>query len=616
MQGPPRTGRGEQPLRGFDHGSGVHEDVGATETVGTLLLVAVLLVLAGGLAALVLEGEPGSGDQIRASFAATVLPGEGGIWGTGDEHVRIEHKGGQAVPLDGLLFIVDVRGERLRFSEQDHPLDHGAQDAFGASTVSFEIGDRWRTPDVSIAEEAQVEVMIVSQGDGSRVLWGDSVQAGVNPLDACDPDLVGPYVLSWDQDPADVTTATSSPVSVTVTVGDTCQVDTEQAPSLEHRVNDGSTPSWTNEGPMDHLGDTQWSGEIPDPGWSQHEGENLEYRVVGMQDASGNSATSPIRFDGIEVFAIDPLDWYVQTPLTMVEGTVEDEVNVRDADGAVATLREAEQTETGGPVTDWFPANVVSQNPVQQQQASWEAPENAFQDDAAFASVGLTGGSGTQSAIQYGLEDPPVVDDAIEEVVLNADVRSQQPQGGGTNLPSWRLQACLPGACSEASTAFPGETSKRTISYDVTERRPGAGSWSWQDLQSLEVRVIAEKTGGGGRTVELHYANVDVTLIESFSSFHLETGVWGFDEIQEGQDPVLEVRYRVDGGEAYDVEVWDGASWNARGDPLDQASMTLWSTSLTETEMQEGPQVRILDRGQDDGTQGSLGLDFVRIRTT
>lgn len=77
-----------------------------SETVGSILLVAMTVVAAAGMGALVFTFR-GPAWHAHAHLAATLDPGAGG-WGTGDEQVRVAHLGGDALDAAATTLVLRV----------------------------------------------------------------------------------------------------------------------------------------------------------------------------------------------------------------------------------------------------------------------------------------------------------------------------------------------------------------------------------------------------------------------------------------------------------------------------------------------------------------------------
>lgn len=84
-------------------------DEGATDIVGTLLLVGLTVVLTVALGALVRQNLVPQG-SLEADVALKASAGADRAWGTGDENLTITHVGGEPLPLDGLTVQIAVGG--------------------------------------------------------------------------------------------------------------------------------------------------------------------------------------------------------------------------------------------------------------------------------------------------------------------------------------------------------------------------------------------------------------------------------------------------------------------------------------------------------------------------
>lgn len=154
-----------------------HRDVGASEIVGSILMVAITVAVAAGMVTVVYGAIAGDEPPRRASLSASIHENDGG-WGTGDETITVTHKGGHSLHVDELAIVIEIAGQETRFSQDgDLPLDHAGQHAFSASDRTFAIGERWTSSDVEIPTRASLTVRVLDT-QASTTLWSASFQAG------------------------------------------------------------------------------------------------------------------------------------------------------------------------------------------------------------------------------------------------------------------------------------------------------------------------------------------------------------------------------------------------------------------------------------------------------
>jgi len=559
-------------------------DRAASEVVGSILMVALTVAVAGAMVTVIYGAVPASQDQHRASLSASIHESDGG-WGTGDETVRVSHEGGDAIPQSFLTVVVAIDGTETRYTDGGaDPLDHAGQDAFGGGDTRFVIGDRWESPEITIPPGARVAVTVVDHEAG-KTLWTGSFRAGGG---ACTVDTSPPTVTGWTQSPPDVDTETSGPVTVDATVSDNCGVDTSQDPHLHYRVNDGTDPAFTDAGAMSLQSGTTWQGSIPDQSWGAQGGHTLEYKVVDMADQSGNTADSTLQQDEIEDAGARA---YVQVPLSMDTGTAVNDAAARSADdgGASATLAEEQTDEQSS--TDEHYGSASS--------GTATTPANAEDEpDDAYATVDANGEAVTVTDVDRGSGDIVTVEIAVEgkhdggKDVAQDDTITLSHDEGPT------------------SERYDLDTTDQTEYLEITGDK---ASWSWSDLQNLD--VTATCTCHDNRNDEKVFS-IDALWLRveaSVKTYELQTDRLTFDPLQGASPYTLELRYRTGGSEAFQAQVWDGSAWTVQSPNLDQASYTVFAEELTAGEVAAGPQIRILDTGTAQSTQGTLDLDYVRV---
>jgi flagellin-like protein len=559
-------------------------DRAASEVVGSILMVALTVAVAGAMVTVIYGAVPASQDQHRASLSASIHESDGG-WGTGDETVRVSHEGGDAIPQSFLTVVVAIDGTETRYTDGSaDPLDHAGQDAFGGGDTRFVIGDRWESPEITIPPGARVAVTVVDHEAG-KTLWTGSFRAGGG---ACTVDTSPPTVTGWTQSPPDVDTETSGPVTVDATVSDNCGVDTSQDPHLHYRVNDGTDPAFTDAGAMSLQSGTTWQGSIPDQSWGAQGGDTLEYEVVDMADQSGNTGDSTLQQDEIEDAGARA---YVQVPFSMDTGTAVNDAAARSADdgGAPATLAEEQTDEQSS--TDEHYGSASS--------GTATTPANAEDEpDDAYATVDANGEAVTVTDVDTGSGDIVTVEIAVEgkhdggrDVAQDDTITLSHDEG-------------------PTSERYDLDTTDETKYLEITGDK---ASWSWSDLQNLD--VTATCTCHDNRNDEKVFS-IDALWLRveaSVKTYELQTDRLTFDPLQGASPYTLELRYRTGGSEAFQAQVWDGSAWTVQSPNLDQASYTVFAEELTAGEVAAGPQIRILDTGTAQNTQGTLDLDYVRV---
>lgn len=176
-------------------------DEGASEVIGSILLVGITVVVTVAFVAIAfgaLDDEP---PAPITELSHQVDSGDD-VWGNGDEYVSVLHRGGQALAQDQFVVVVRIAdGDEVRYADGTaNPVDPTSQDAFSPSDDLFTIGERWRTPDVTIGEQTAVDVAAAGGGGGGHLLSSGVVRSGTTQV----------TTYSYVQTPLDMVIGTSS----------------------------------------------------------------------------------------------------------------------------------------------------------------------------------------------------------------------------------------------------------------------------------------------------------------------------------------------------------------------------------------------------------------------
>ncbi len=575
------------------------DDEAVTEIIGSILMVAMTVLVSMGLVALLVLSDPGPNDPLHATLAMELDPGADGDWATGNERVRLVHQGGEPIPLSTTRITLEIDGQAETFTDGTAPvLDHTGETAFDDDQMR--IGEVWETPDRLLPMGREVHVnLVTTQGDGA-VAWSSSARIGtIN----CDTDVTAPVVQTWTQTPDDVTTSTTGDVTVRVTILDACEnLDTSTDPHLEYRVNDGTDPAFTDTGDMTPQGNDQWEAAIPDQTWSIHVGEDLEYKVTGMADTEGNTDDSNVQTDtiqlaGTETYVTTPFIDNTEDPSKVGEATNDDAARSADDGGAEARLEEgANGTISPTLVADTYDAQAATIT------GSFTPGDEASAADDTYDSA--TGPS--PDAIRYPLANEAGAPGTVVSVVLKAEVH------GNDRADAFYLRPCLSGTCGDQSGDLNAPLTDDTIEYNVTTLRPGGGAWSVSDISDLEIEVDASGSSHPVFTAEYHidhvYAEVKYRPAGGTAyNMNIHASVDGLS----GSTHVLDLRYRAS-QDTFELHVWDGSQWNKRAD-LTASTSTRLTYTLTPTEVDSGTvELRFID--STTGTsQGTLFLGYLRV---
>ncbi|MES2155634.1 MAG: type IV pilin N-terminal domain-containing protein [bacterium] len=257
---------------------------GVSDVVGSILLVAITVIMAG-LLALLIFAFKGPAPTLQSDLAVSVDPGAGG-WGTGDEAVRIQHRGGDA--LDAAAATVGITIGSTVYSFQG---TSQLGSAWGDGKLT--IGETWQHT-FTIDSGASLSVNVVTSSAGTtRLLSGNTlVASAISTTQPCLTDTVAPTVAQWLQSPATLTAFTTGPVTITVQLTDDCWgVNPSGVPDLFWRIT--PTTAYTDEGAMTATGLNRWTSTIPAQTWSSLVGKTVQYHVGPLADLGGNTANSP-----------------------------------------------------------------------------------------------------------------------------------------------------------------------------------------------------------------------------------------------------------------------------------------------------------------------------------
>lgn len=588
---PPPAGSPGGPLRR------ARRDEGVAEVIGSVLMVALTVVVSLGVVALLVLSQPGPDDPLHVTLSLELAPGDGG-WGTGDERVRLVHQGGEPIPASTTRVLVEIDGAGETFSHTASPvLDHGDETAFDDGEMR--IGETWQTPDRLLPAGRMVHVnLVATQGDGA-VAWSSSARIGtIN----CDTDVTAPRVQTWTQTPDDVSTSTTGDVTVRVKLIDACgNLDATVDPHLQYRLNDGTDPAFTDQGAMTPLPDDTWELAIPDQTWASHLGKDLEYKVTGMADTEGNTGESgvqsdPIQLAGTETYVTTPFIDQTEDASKVGQATDDDAARSADDQGAEARLEEAANgTTPAGTETRRYAATGTSST------GSFSPGTNAGASDDTYDTATDVQ---NPSPIRYTLADEPSAPGTIDTVLLKAEIRSAHLND------AWFFRACnSAGQCSAESGALATSTTDATRTYDITSLKPGGGSWSISDLNALEFQIRGQgQTGNADWYIDHAYVEVTYqTPSQTVYDMNIHATVDGLS----GSTHILDLEHRAS-QDTFELHVWDGSQWNKRAD-LTATSSTRLTYPLDASEVAGGTvQLKFVD-ATTGPSQGSLFLDYVRV---
>jgi FlaG/FlaF family flagellin (archaellin) len=557
----------------------VRDNSGASEVLGTVLLIGITVALMGSLTLLVLNVRPPT-DILHADLSMSANRGLDGAWGTSDELITIQHLGGEAIKANQLTITIDKDGTIIALG--------GASLAQGFADGEFTIGEVWHL-ETLINENSEINMQLVVTGGSSSQLVAAQV---ISVADACSIDTSAPYPTTWVQTPADVSATHNGTVTVKVTVADSCSIVDQGAPvKLEYRINNGGAPSFSSVN-MTLIGTSQWQGAIPDQTWASQGGRTLEYRVSGLEDEEGNFGTSNQISDIIQLLGIDTL----VLSFNATHGSVSNFANMQSQIDGKLTGSITESPPD--PPTPYY-SNFGSGSGGGGQSNIEGAPDDVrysitkSNQYSESRQQNVAGGAGTIIKVEAVFEahyTGPRIDDTV--------VFQVQPTGG-----SW---------INVASNVIPNSGTDARLRVDVTGLDL-SGSWSWDDVKDSRIRLNYNQYA----TEDLMEVKIDalwfeVTTTGSAPKSNVE---FRFEPLPPSVNHVIDVNYRA-AGNIFALEVWDGANWNVRGPSLNAPALTSATYPLTATEAlanSGSPLIRITSTNVPTSPADKIFIDYIKV---
>ncbi len=580
-----------------------NDEWAVSDVLGNVLLIGITVTSFAALTFMVGQIPPPP-DQVHAELSVEVQAGPDQSWSTGDELIVINHLYGESVPADESYVLLGINGATQRFS--------GAQLDFSGGLL--DIGETWkRTALVGFNDEVSVDIGVLRSG-GSTLLTSTRIITGESN---CASDNDPPHAII-NQEPTNLEALTGTdPLIVTALLVDICSnVDGLNDPLFEYWFNTETHQSVV----MTPLGGDTWRVELPAPNgdWLTRAGSTFSYTIALMADSLGNVGSSPVIVD--EVDPLPPDYYYVQNK-TAILGGITSFPNMQNGTdvGAVATLSEG-IAAGGSTITRLYPnaesTVVPNTNPIWDKSADIignDMGQSKYKDPA----------DPSVNPIRAVFEDVAPSTDQITnlKVVLVGQTGPDNPLAN--NDDGWRLQVCwtntpITGStCSQKSgiltPAFPATPDMEAeVAYDITDRRPGGGSWKWDDLNNLDVLLAGQIVGGiRDGTWLASTVRLEVTHGPGYDMSHEFN--WENQLIPTTGN--LEILYYTNAGE-FEVFVWDWmfSEWNPRATALDAIASTPWSTPITSNEWNNGNvRVRIDSLGTDPAKQAAIHVDFMRL---
>jgi hypothetical protein len=568
------------------------------DTVGSILMVGITVVMAVILAALILAFK-GPVLTPRANVSATVNPGADAQWGTADDSIQVIHSGGEALKVGSTIITYSINGV-------SHTLSQSSVPPLVFTGNQLKIGDTWKlvTP---LASTDTVKVNVITTGAQSTLLATASLVPGlIDTGSSCIFDT-NPPVASWSQTPPNLDTSRgTSAVLLTLTEVDGCSgVNTNVNPHLWYRITPGPLPgptAFTDLGAMAHGTGAVWTASIPAPplpalGWVSAFGQGLEYYATGMTDLA------PVPNVGQSLPTVsDVIDLVGST--TYVTSHV-DTAGIFSGSFPFANLG----ADDGLEAMDAEACFTVSTTFLCGTSASvGTSPANALLSDNTYATI--AGGTGVGAVEVTGFDIPAATTGAtpITGITVNWEGLAT---GSGSN-PVIQLQYKLGAAGAWTNV---GATIATTTSDTTTSRSTAVGAPFPLTVAQGETLFVRPFITSGSKTLSTDALTVTPTYAPAATSYdlNLELDWTGLTVVPTPALAILQMEYHVAAGESYTVEKWGGAAWSACTGSLTSTVNVQYTCTLTTAELLGGaPRIRITGAA-DTAAATSLAMDYARI---
>ncbi|MHB8634354.1 MAG: type IV pilin [Thermoplasmatota archaeon] len=575
------------------HHPATGSETAVSDILGTIILIAITVVMAGAMATLVLA-YPAPSDTPHPNLAVSVNPGQGG-WNTGDESIQVSHIGGDAITASDVAIAWSVNGgptTTLKGSNLGPPF---------STSANFHIGQTW-THVMTLASTDSVAVSVVTHLPSSAlqvsaVLVPGQIQAG----SSCPFDTQAP-TATYTQTPANLTVATQGSVGVVAALADNCAgVDSSVAPHLFWRLTPAQA-TFTDQGAMAPLGNFRWSGNVPAPAstpvyWALQYGQTLQYYVSPVTDLKANTGAAATQSNAVQIGGTMS---YVTAHTEVSPTTITNPGNLQAADGQWAVINEGL-----GPATTTLVANSVAATGT-----GWAGGTSTYAQDGVYA----TNANTAPGALQLGFTSP-----AAGGTIASVKVSLVQDISPAAVDDTWSVHACLAGGSCGTTTiaAQSGTTTDTTLTFDLTGDRPGGGAWTWTDMTKLQVSIQPNKVAARDGTWRLDYATVAI-VANGYTG--TETLDWTGVPAGTSATHYLDMSYSGAAAENWNVKVWNWvtSAYTQRA-VFANAGATQFTYVLAANEYQVGTgniRIQLTDLTPTDTTgPNSLSLDYARVDT-
>lgn len=648
-------------------------EAAVSDVVGSILLVAITVVMAAAFGAIVLAYD-GPADRVHAQLAVTVGPGSDGDWGTNDAELKVRHLGGEALADDDVL---------VRYAVGTGAIQE-VSPTFAGGTLT--VGSSWtHVITANAGDQVRVDV-VVNAGTVGQLVSTGVASAGAAPA-------LLTYVSSitatagWGSvaDAARAGVANDSPSDATLQEGPLTGTTTQLTRSPGSTSNSGASNSNVGSSDdsravLDVASDwVQGSSFTANPGGVSVTDLSIGFEGLGTRTCSAiahqatftgtssggttvSSASISISAGHTYVAAIATGDDVNPAPdVTNVAGPLGSLTwtQVAQVSNAAGTSRLEVWVGTGtavvGVVTATFAgttdraaiavsrySNVDASSPIEASTTN-TATGNSLTTSAVAGTAtsgrfylavnAVTAGTGTPTdfvnpadggqrsdldaggEVQLDVADGAAAESNAGSAGLSANVPWQAVgmtlKPSCTALPSVQLSYLISGVAQGTPQTFALTASDASSTISIIADR----SWTIADIASVSVRVTLPSTISGS-TAEIDHVFLVLTTSDTATAYRSEFFL-DFNSVTPSATEVVQLRYKTNGADSFVVSVYDGAAYRTCPGLLAAISYTVFSCAIDEATEHEATnpmvRLRIQDSTPTGTTRGTLLLDYARV---
>lgn len=270
--------------------------------------------------------------------------------------------------------------------------------------------------------------------------------------------------------------------------------------------------------------------------------------------------------------------------------------------GAEATLTEAGTLLPGGTATATFSGSAVASSSATDPA---NALGGALSGDASDLRA-LLGADGDWVEVS-GLALPAAAN-GVSSVTLGFEGRKESTGGSSPQVQLTYTVSGAPGATTATATL------SSTADGHVTATVTGDRAWTVADVAALAIRVEVTNNPSRDAGIDHVYATIQYSTAPT-TVYELDAQL-DFGAVPAASSHQVQLRYETS-GESFEVQVWDGSAYTARGAALSSTASAVWTYTLTAAEWNGGaPRLRVVDGDPASTTQGTLAIAYARVVST